>query len=143
MRMREPVREQGEMQFCILDDAIGSEHPARLLWRVVEGLELDGFVAGAEAVEGRQGRELISGGMMVTLWLYAAWEGCGGARESEGRRGCGGRREVGRRRVRRPARTMAARAAAVTGISGWAAPRLGSRLGPMNTSACVTRIRLP
>jgi transposase len=85
VRMREPVREQGEMQLFFLDDVIGAEHPARLLWRVVEGLQLDAFVAEARAVEGEQGRDRISVRMLLALWLYATSQGIGSAREIERR----------------------------------------------------------
>lgn len=85
MRTREPVREQLEVLFCSLDDAIGAEHLARLLWRVVETLKLDPFVSRAKAVEGQQGRDLISVRMLLTLWLYATAQGVTTARELERR----------------------------------------------------------
>lgn len=85
LRTREPVREQAEMLFCTLDDALGKGHPARLLWNAVESLTLDAFVARAKAVEGRQGRDLLSVKMLLTLWLYATSEGILRAREIERR----------------------------------------------------------
>lgn len=61
------------------------QHPARVLWRLVETLDLSKFVEGARAVEGRQGRDVTSVRMLLTLWMYAVSEGIGSAREIERR----------------------------------------------------------
>lgn len=82
VRTREPVREQGEL-FVFPDDALSEDHPARLLWRVVETLDLSAFVERAKAVEGRQGRDRLSVKMLLTLWLYATSRGIVHAREIE------------------------------------------------------------
>ena len=69
------------MRFEIPDDTLPEDHRARLVWKVVETLDLSAFTAEAKAVEGRQGRPLASVRMLLTLWLYALSTGVGSARE--------------------------------------------------------------
>jgi transposase len=85
VRTREPVREQGAFLFEIPEDALPPDHPARVLWRIVETLDLRRFLEGAKAVEGHQGRSRMSPRMLLALWLYAISEGIGSAREIERR----------------------------------------------------------
>jgi transposase len=73
------------MRFEIPDDSLPEDHRARLVWKVVETLDLSAFTAEARAVEGRQGRPLASVRMLLTLWLYALSVGVGSAREIERR----------------------------------------------------------
>lgn len=87
IRTREPFRGQGTMRFEIPDDTLPSDHRARLLWRVVETLDLSAFSAAAKAVEGHAGRPLVSLRVLLTLWLYAISVGIGSAREIERRTG--------------------------------------------------------
>jgi transposase len=83
IRTREPQRAQGVIRFEIPDQTLPEQHPARLLWRVVETLDLSAFLAKAKAVEGRQGRAQTSVRMLLTLWLYAISRGVGSGREVE------------------------------------------------------------
>jgi transposase len=85
VRTREPVREQGVIRFEMPEDVLPLEHPARVLWRVVETLDLSAFLGDAKAVEGHQGRDVVSVKMLLTLWLYAISVGVGSAREIERR----------------------------------------------------------
>jgi transposase len=85
VRTREPVREQAEILFNVPEDALPSDHRARVLWQVVDRLDLSPFVAGARSLVGRQGRDTLSVRMLLTLWLYAISEGIGSAREIERR----------------------------------------------------------
>jgi transposase len=78
--MREPFRGQGVMRFEIPDDALAVDPRARLLWKVVETLELSGFSSGAKSVEGHAGRPLASVHMLLVLWLYGISVGIGSAR---------------------------------------------------------------
>ena len=71
------------MLFQIPEDTLAADHRARLLWRVVETLELSAFTVNAKAVEGHVGRSLTSVRMQLTLWLYAISVGIGSAREIE------------------------------------------------------------
>src|SRR5579872_7400970 len=85
VRTREPVREQAEILFNVPEDALPSDHPARVLWHVVDRLDLSPFVASAKSLVGHQGRDTLSVRMLLTLWLYAISEGIGSAREIERR----------------------------------------------------------
>ena len=80
VRTKEPFRRQGVIRFEMPEDTLPDNHRARLLWRIVETLDLSAFTAGAKAVEGRQGRALLSVHMLLTLWLYAVSVGIGSAR---------------------------------------------------------------
>jgi transposase len=81
VRMREPFRGQGVIRFEIPDDALAADHRARVLWRVVETLDLSRFTEGQRAVDGHAGRPVTSTRMLLTLWLYAISIGVGSARE--------------------------------------------------------------
>lgn len=83
VRTREPERRQGQFVFVIPEDQLADDHPARTLWRLVETLELSGFVKDAKAVEGQCGRDRLSVRMLLTLWLYATSRGVSSAREIE------------------------------------------------------------
>src|SRR5271170_5043875 len=87
VRTKEPFRRQGVIRFEMPEDMLPVNHRARLLWRMVEVLDLSAFTTGAKAVEGRSGRALLSVHMLLTLWLYAISEGIGSAREIERRIG--------------------------------------------------------
>lgn len=80
-RTTDPERSQGVIRFEIPDEALGPDHPARALWRVLGSLDLSGFLGDARSVEGRAGRPTHSPRMMLTLWTYAISQGVGSARE--------------------------------------------------------------
>jgi transposase len=81
LRFRRPDRAQTRLLPCVLDDTIGADHPVRLVWAVVEQLELRGFAAGLKVQEGGAGRSATDLRLLVALWLWAATEGVGSARE--------------------------------------------------------------
>jgi len=83
VRTEEPFRGQATMVFEVPEDALPTDHRARLLWRVVEQLDLAAFTADAKAVEGERGRPWKSMRMVLTLWLYAISIGIASAREIE------------------------------------------------------------
>lgn len=81
VRTKEPFRRQAVIRFEMPEDTLPENHRARLLWRIVETLDLSAFSSDAKAIEGRQGRALLSVRMLLTLWLYGIAEGIGSARE--------------------------------------------------------------
>src|ERR1700685_1175057 len=85
VRTKEPFRRQGVIRFEMPEDTLPESHRARLLWRIVQTLDLSALTAVATAAGGRQGRALLSVHMLLTLWLYAISEGIGSAREIERR----------------------------------------------------------
>ncbi len=64
-----------------LEELIGAEHPARLLWEVVEQLDLSRFETHLRVEEGGPGRPAIDPMILVALWLYATYEGVDSARD--------------------------------------------------------------
>ncbi len=83
VRTREPERRQGLFVFQIPEDQLAENHTARVLWRLVETLDLSGFVEDAKSVQGHCGRDRLSVRMLLTLWLYAISRGISSAREIE------------------------------------------------------------
>src|SRR6185295_11910824 len=81
VRTREPFRKQARMCFEVLEDVVGEDHRARLLWRVVETLDLSAFLARRKALKGGAGRSVTSVRVLLTLWLYGTSVGIGSARE--------------------------------------------------------------
>lgn len=83
VRLREPNRKQMILKAEDLDSLIGAEHPARAIWRVLEGMELARFYTPIKAREGSAGRNATDPRMLLTLWLYGLSEGVNSARELE------------------------------------------------------------
>lgn len=73
------------MCFEVLEDVIAVDHRARLLWQVVETLDLSAFLAARKSFVGGAGRDVTSVRVLLTLWLYATSIGIGSAREIERR----------------------------------------------------------
>src|SRR5437588_8366731 len=66
-----------------LDQRLDADHPVRLVWKLVEGLDLSALYQQIDAVEGIAGRNASDPRVLFALWLYAAVEGVGSARELE------------------------------------------------------------
>ena len=63
-----------------LDELIGEDHRARLVWRMVEGFDLSSLLAPVLSREGVAGHPQTDPKILVSLWLYATLEGIGSAR---------------------------------------------------------------
>jgi transposase len=81
VRLREPNRKQLILQALDYATLISAEHPARAIWRVLEGLDLSRFSAPIKARANTPGRAATSPRMLVALWLYGLSEGVNSARE--------------------------------------------------------------
>ena len=79
-RLKKAERRQIKMEPTKLDDLLAEDHPARLVWSLVQGLDLSPFYETIQAVEGQAGQNAIDPAILVTLWLYATLEGIGSAR---------------------------------------------------------------
>jgi transposase len=79
-RLREPVRDQVELQAVDIDSLIGQDHPARVIWAYVEGLDLSELEDRVKARENRPGYPAPSPRLLLALWLYATSDGVGSAR---------------------------------------------------------------
>jgi transposase len=82
-RLRQPQRDQVELQVVDLDSLLAAEHPARVIWSYVERLDLDPLYEPIKAREGVRGHPPIDPRLMLALWLYATSEGIGSGRALE------------------------------------------------------------
>jgi transposase len=82
-RLVRPNRAQVEMRLAALDDLLPAEHLVRVIWAMVEQLDLSAFYDQVQAVEGEPGRPMTDPAVMFGLWLYATAEGVGSARQLE------------------------------------------------------------
>src|SRR5512135_584570 len=80
-RLRTVNREQIVFRDAPLDDLLPQDHPARIVWDYVAGLDLGPLLRRIKSVEGRPGRAPIDPKILLALWLYATIEGMGSARE--------------------------------------------------------------
>jgi transposase len=80
-RLRIPDRKQVVMAMASAEDWVEADHPVRLIWQVVCGLDLSLFYQPIKARDGHVGRDSTDPRLLVALWLYAATEGVGSGRE--------------------------------------------------------------
>src|SRR3954447_24637899 len=80
-RLRTANRDQIVFRAAPLDDLIPEDHPARIDWAYVEGLDLSPLYDRIRAVERGPGRPPIDPRILMALWLYATSEGVGSARQ--------------------------------------------------------------
>jgi transposase len=64
-----------------LDELIAPDHKARLVWALVEGLDLTPLYQNIKSVVGHAGRPAIDPRILVSLWLYATDEHIASAHE--------------------------------------------------------------
>lgn len=83
LRFRRPDRTQTQMVPLALEETIPPEHHVRVIWDLVGQLDLSGFTQGLKVCEGQAGRSATDVRLLVALWLYAATQGVGSARELE------------------------------------------------------------
>jgi transposase len=69
------------MRPCSVDELIGDDHDARLVWQLVETWDLSAFLAPVRARGEAPGRSATDPKLLVALWLYAATQGVAGGRE--------------------------------------------------------------
>lgn len=82
-RLRRPDRFQMVMRPQNLDEVINAEHPVRLVWALVEKLDLTKFTETIAARGDAPGRPATDPRLLVALWLYATMENVGRARRLE------------------------------------------------------------
>lgn len=80
-RLRVPQRDQVEMHWASLDELLEPDHPVRVVWAAVCGLDLSRWLQQIKAVEGHVGRDATDPRLLVALWVYATVDGVGSARE--------------------------------------------------------------
>jgi transposase len=82
-RLREPQRDQIELRAVDIESLIGEDHPVRLIWSYVEGLDLSELENRIKARGDRPGHPATSPRLLLGLWLYATSAGVGSARALE------------------------------------------------------------
>jgi transposase len=82
-RLREPNRDQIELRAVDIESLIGEDHPARIIWAYVTGLDLGELEDRIKARGDRPGHPAISPRLLLALWLVATSEGVGSARALE------------------------------------------------------------
>jgi transposase len=65
---------------CSLDDLLVDDHRARIVWSVVDMLDLSRFEASIAARGSDPGRAATDPRILIALWLYASLEGVGNGR---------------------------------------------------------------
>jgi transposase len=80
-RLRCANRSQVVFRASALDDLLPEDHPARLIWQYVEGLDFEPILQQIRSVEGHAGRRPADPKILLALWLYATLKGVGSARE--------------------------------------------------------------
>ena len=77
------VVERNQLFFRPVDveKLVGPTHRVRAIWAFVGGLDLSGFYASVEAVEGQAGRPVWDPRVLLSLWVYAYSTGVNSARE--------------------------------------------------------------
>ena len=79
-RVRKAVRNQRQWVEQDLDSLLAPDHPARAIWEVLEGMDLEAFYAEIKAVLDAPGQPASDPQVLLALWLYATAEGVGAAR---------------------------------------------------------------
>ena len=82
-RLREPQRDQIALRAVDIESLIGEDHPVRVIWAYVEGLDLSELEDRIKARGDRPGHPATSPRLLLALWLYATSEGVGSARALE------------------------------------------------------------
>jgi len=82
-RLYEPKRDQIELRVVDIDNLIGEDHPARLIWDYVEPLDLSELEDQIKARGETAGHPAIAPRLLLALWLYATSVGVGSARALE------------------------------------------------------------
>jgi transposase len=80
-RIREVDRSQMAWGRIDLDAQLPDDHVARVIWAVVERLELSGLYAQIKARGEKAGARAIDPKILLALWVYATSEGEGSGRE--------------------------------------------------------------
>jgi transposase len=81
VRLRKPDRLQVTMRVDSCEELIGPSHQGRVIWSVVQELDVSAFCEPIKARDGVCGRDSTDPRLLISLWLYAATRGVGSARE--------------------------------------------------------------
>lgn len=82
-RLRRPDRAQVVLEPVCLEERLPADHRARLVWAVVERMDLSRFAEGIAARGESPGRAATDPKLLVALWIFATLENVGSARQVE------------------------------------------------------------
>ena len=82
-RVVRPMRNQIQFLMQDLDATLPEDHQARVIWDFLDRLDLSGFYASIQGVQGGPGRPTSDPQVVLALWVYATVEGVGSARKLE------------------------------------------------------------
>jgi transposase len=82
-RLKRPDRSRVDPHPKTIDELIPEDHPARLVWELVEDLDMTTLYEKIKSVEGHAGRPATDLQVLVALWAYATVEGISSARRLE------------------------------------------------------------
>ncbi len=85
LRLKPVNRNQVLLRTVDVEKLVEPDHLVRAIWELTGRLDLKGFAAGIEVVEGAAGRPALDPRLLVSLWVYAYSEGVSSAREVERR----------------------------------------------------------
>lgn len=80
-RLRRPVRNQVEWIERDLDSLLALDHPARVIWDLLDRMDLDAFYADIKAVVDQPGHPATDPQVLLALWVFATVDGVATARQ--------------------------------------------------------------
>ncbi|MDR3537753.1 MAG: hypothetical protein P4L71_14745 [Acetobacteraceae bacterium] len=80
-RLLQAERREVALRATSLDEPIGPDHLARLVWEMVQRFDLQPLLDTVDACEGTPGHPQTDPAILAALWLYATLDGVGSARE--------------------------------------------------------------
>lgn len=80
-RLKLVNRQQMLLRAVDVEQLIGPEHSARIIWEFVGQLDLDSFYQSVRSFEGSAGRSAFDPRLLISIWIYAYSRGIGSARE--------------------------------------------------------------
>src|SRR5882672_3808518 len=83
VRLRRAEREQVNPVRVRLNGLLESDHLARMMWEVVEQLDVSEFTTDLVVIEGGPGRSAADPRILICLWLYTTSQGVNSARKLE------------------------------------------------------------
>jgi transposase len=82
-RLKRPDRSRVDPHPKTIEELIPEDHPARLVWELVQDLDMTALYEKIKSVEGHAGRPATDLQVLVALWAYATVEGIASARRLE------------------------------------------------------------
>jgi len=80
-RLKPIDRRQMVMRTIDVERLVETDHPARAIWEMLGQVDLNPFMRGVRAVEGRPGQATMDPRLLASLWIYGYSEGISSARE--------------------------------------------------------------